>query len=64
MIGSPGFPGDQERDRASLRAPYDRGHSRAGIVRQLHAITASGDRTRGLRRLDLPATVIHGTRTR
>jgi pimeloyl-ACP methyl ester carboxylesterase len=41
---------------------YDRGHSEAGIYRQLHAITASGDRTRALRKLHVPATVIHGTR--
>ena len=39
---------------------FDRGHSPAGIARQLHAITASGDRTPGLRKLELPALVIHG----
>ena len=39
---------------------YDRGHSSAGVARQLHAIMASGDRTKALHRLDLPATVIHG----
>jgi pimeloyl-ACP methyl ester carboxylesterase len=32
------------------------------VLRQLHAISSSGDRTAALRRLDLPVTVIHGTR--
>ncbi len=32
------------------------------MLRQLHAIVASGDRTAALRRLSLPVTVIHGTR--
>ena len=31
-------------------------------LRQLHAITASGDRTAALRKLRLPATVLHGAR--
>jgi pimeloyl-ACP methyl ester carboxylesterase len=60
-IGSPGFPMDEGRMRALAGASYDRSHSRAGIARQLHAITASGDRTGALRKLRLPATVIHGT---
>ena len=52
--------------RGSLREiagrSYDRGHSAAGVARQLHAITASGDRTRALRGVDAPTTVIHGSR--
>jgi pimeloyl-ACP methyl ester carboxylesterase len=60
-IGSPAFPMDEERLRALAGASYDRSHSRAGIARQLHAVTASGDRTEALRKLRLPATVIHGT---
>ena len=60
MIGSPGYPFDEERVREIAGRSYDRGHSAAGIVRQLHAITASGDRTQALRELDVPATVIHG----
>jgi pimeloyl-ACP methyl ester carboxylesterase len=39
---------------------YDRSHNPAGILRQMHAITASGDRTGDLHRLQLPTTVIHG----
>jgi len=60
VIGSPAYPFDRERLRRVAGLAYDRGHSAGGVARQLHAITASGDRTRGLRGLELPATVIHG----
>jgi pimeloyl-ACP methyl ester carboxylesterase len=60
VIGSPGYPFDEERIREIASRSFDRGHSQAGIARQLHAITASGDRTPHLRELDLPAVVIHG----
>jgi pimeloyl-ACP methyl ester carboxylesterase len=59
-IGSPGYPFEEERVREIAGRSFDRGHSEAGIARQMHAITASGDRTPGLRRLNLPALVIHG----
>jgi pimeloyl-ACP methyl ester carboxylesterase len=61
VIGSPGYPFDEERVRRVAGRSYDRGHSAAGVVRQLHAITASGDRTQALRGVRAPATVIHGT---
>jgi pimeloyl-ACP methyl ester carboxylesterase len=60
VIGSPGYPFDEERVRRVSGRSYDRGHSAAGVLRQLHAITASGDRTRALREVRVPATVIHG----
>jgi pimeloyl-ACP methyl ester carboxylesterase len=59
-IGSPGYPFEEERVRRIAGRSFDRGHSEAGIARQLHAITASGDRTPRLRKLNLPALVIHG----
>lgn len=59
-IGSPGYPFEEERIREIASRSFDRGHSQAGIARQLHAITASGDRTPGLRKLEIPAVVIHG----
>lgn len=62
VIGSPGFAFDEERVREIAGRSYDRGHSSAGVIRQLHAILASGDRTRALRELELPATVIHGSK--
>jgi pimeloyl-ACP methyl ester carboxylesterase len=60
VIGSPGYPFEEGRIRELAGLSFDRGHSEAGIARQMHAITASGDRTPGLRKLDLPALVIHG----
>jgi len=60
VIGSPGYPFEEEHVRELAARSYDRGHSAAGVVRQLHAITASGDRTPRLRQLKLPALVIHG----
>jgi pimeloyl-ACP methyl ester carboxylesterase len=60
LIGSPGYPFEEERVREIAGLSYDRGHSEAGVARQLHAITASGDRTPKLRELDVPALVIHG----
>lgn len=60
VIGSPGYPFEEERVREIAGRSFDRGHSEASIARQLHAITASGDRTPRLRKLKLPALVIHG----
>jgi pimeloyl-ACP methyl ester carboxylesterase len=60
IIGSPAYPMDEVRFRELAGASYDRSHGRAGIARQLHAITASRDRTPALERLHLPATVLHG----
>jgi pimeloyl-ACP methyl ester carboxylesterase len=62
VIGSPGYPFEQERVRQIAGRSYDRGHSAAGVLRQLHAITASGDRTEALRGVRVPTTVIHGNR--
>jgi pimeloyl-ACP methyl ester carboxylesterase len=62
VIGSPGYPFDEERLRDVAARSYDRGHSAAGVLRQLHAITASGDRTQALHGVRVPATVIHGNR--
>ena len=62
VIGSPGYPFEEERVREIAGRSFDRGHSPAGVMRQLHAITASGDRTPRLRELDLPTLVIHGKR--
>jgi pimeloyl-ACP methyl ester carboxylesterase len=59
-IGSPAYPLREERLRALAAASYDRCPDRAGVARQLHAITASGDRTAALERLRLPASVLHG----
>jgi pimeloyl-ACP methyl ester carboxylesterase len=62
LIGSPAYPADPKRIRELAGATYDRCHHPAGTARQLAAILASGSRTAGLRRLDVPAVVIHGRR--
>jgi pimeloyl-ACP methyl ester carboxylesterase len=61
VIGSPAYPMNEERFRELVGRAYDRNHHPPGVARQLHAINCSGNRTRRLRRLDLPALVIHGT---
>jgi pimeloyl-ACP methyl ester carboxylesterase len=60
LIGSKGFPSDEERVREVAAATYERGHRPAGTARQLAAIMASGDRTERLRGLRMPAMVFHG----
>jgi pimeloyl-ACP methyl ester carboxylesterase len=60
VIGSPGYPMDRERLAQVAGEMYDRSHNPAGVIRQMHAVSASGDRTPALRRLDLPTVVIHG----
>jgi pimeloyl-ACP methyl ester carboxylesterase len=62
LIGSPAYPMDEPRFRELAGRLYDRSHNPKGVLRQMHAISASGDRTAALRKLQLPATVIHGTR--
>jgi pimeloyl-ACP methyl ester carboxylesterase len=61
MIGSPGYPMDEQRVREVAAATWDRGVHPAGTGRQLAAIMASGDRTERLRELRVPTVVIHGT---
>jgi pimeloyl-ACP methyl ester carboxylesterase len=60
MIGSRGFPFDEQRIRAEAAATYQRDHDTAGTGRQLAAILASGDRTERLRSVRVPTTVFHG----
>jgi pimeloyl-ACP methyl ester carboxylesterase len=62
VIGSPGFPFEEDTVREMAGRSYERGHSAAGVIRQLHAIVASGDRTSALHRVQIPTAVIHGTR--
>jgi pimeloyl-ACP methyl ester carboxylesterase len=60
VIGSPGFPRDEDEIRERAGRAWDRGVNPAGFARQLAAVYASGDRTEALRSLDLPTLVIHG----
>jgi pimeloyl-ACP methyl ester carboxylesterase len=60
VIGSPGYPRDEEDIRERAGRAWDRGFNPAGFARQLGAVYASGDRTEALRTLDVPTLVVHG----
>ena len=60
VIGSPGYPPDEERLRDLIGRSYDRSYDPIGFLRQLAAIMASGDRTEALRSIKAPTVVIHG----
>lgn len=62
VIGSPGYPSEPEHTARVAGEMYERSHNPAGILRQMHAITASGDRTGALRQLQVPTVVIHGAK--
>jgi pimeloyl-ACP methyl ester carboxylesterase/acyl-CoA thioesterase FadM len=60
VIGSPGYPAD-EQWRAELAGElWDQGVDPAGTARQLLAIYASGDRTEAVRGIAVPTLVVHG----
>jgi len=60
IIGSTGFPFDEERLRRRGLESYNRAYYPAGVSRQMAAVIANGDRRAKLRQLDVPALVIHG----
>jgi pimeloyl-ACP methyl ester carboxylesterase len=60
VIGSPGYPADEERLRDLIGRSYDRSYNPIGFLRQLAGILASGDRTPALREITAPTLVIHG----
>jgi pimeloyl-ACP methyl ester carboxylesterase len=60
VIGSPGYPLDEEGLRERVGLSFDRAHDPAGVGRQLLAILASPDRTPRLGEIGVPALVIHG----
>jgi pimeloyl-ACP methyl ester carboxylesterase len=59
-IGSPGFPFDEAKIRERAGRLYDRSFYPEGVVRQLAAILAHGNRAPKLREVATPALVIHG----
>ena len=61
LVGSTGFPRDEQYIRERAARSFDRGFDVRTGGRQLGAILASGDRTGSLRRIKAPTLVIHGT---
>lgn len=61
IIGSPGFPVDEDRLRRLAAQAYDRSHEPTGFARQMGAVLASPDRTPRLGAVSVPTVVIHGT---
>jgi pimeloyl-ACP methyl ester carboxylesterase len=60
LIGSPGFPGDEDEVRARAEETYDRGISPEATGRQMLAILTQRNRTRDLSRVTAPTLVVHG----
>src|SRR5829696_8915198 len=61
LVGSTGFPRDEQYIRERAGRAFDRGFDVRAGGRQLGAVIASGDRTRTLREIKAPTLVIHGT---
>ena len=59
-MGSPAYPADEGEIRERAGRAYDRAYDPSGVARQLAAALTTPDRTDDLRRLDVPALVIHG----
>jgi pimeloyl-ACP methyl ester carboxylesterase len=60
IIGSTGFPFDEDRIRKRSARVYDRCFYPQGRVRQMAAIVAHGDRTQALGAVSAPALIVHG----
>jgi pimeloyl-ACP methyl ester carboxylesterase len=60
VIGSPAYPRDEAWIRDAARRSFDRAHDPDGVRRQLAAIVSAADRRPMLRRLRVPALVVHG----
>ncbi len=59
-IGSPAYPSDEGRLRERIRANLRRSIYPEGVVRQLGAIVADGDRRAMLKDIGAPTLVLHG----
>jgi pimeloyl-ACP methyl ester carboxylesterase len=60
VIGSPGYPANEDELRRRAAAKYDRSFRPAGSARQISAIVASPDRTAALHDVTAPTVVLHG----
>jgi len=60
VVGSPGYPANEQRQRDLIAASFDRAFHPAGFARQLAAINSQPDRTEALGTVRVPTLVIHG----
>lgn len=60
VIGSPGFRTDEARRREWVQRDFERSYYPVGIVRQMAAIAANGDRREKLKDVSAPTVVLHG----
>lgn len=60
VIGSPAYPFDEALLRTRLLSDVKRCYEPAGVLRQLCAVTANGDRRAKLANIKAPVCVIHG----
>ena len=60
VIGSPKYPMAEAEVRQRIGEAFDRSFYPTGTIKQLAAITASGDRSAEVRRITVPTLVIHG----
>jgi pimeloyl-ACP methyl ester carboxylesterase len=60
LIGSPGYPVDEESRRELASMSFDRCYYPAGVSRHIAAIIHDGDRRERLGKISSPTLVIHG----
>ncbi len=60
LIGSPGYPLDEQQLRQLAETSLERANDPSGFKRQLVAVTSAGDRRRLLAKIKAPTLVIHG----
>jgi pimeloyl-ACP methyl ester carboxylesterase len=60
VVGSPGYPQEEQRERDRVGASFDRAFNPQGFARQFAAINAQPDRTQALGNVRVPTLVIHG----
>lgn len=64
VIGSPGYPFDEEAHRSQTLAEYRRAYNPAGFGRQIAAMVATGDRRARLNAILAPTLIVHGAADR
>ena len=60
VIGSPGYPADEETLKRNSLSDAKRSYYPVGTSRQLAAIVANGDRRPKLKKITAPTVVLHG----